>query len=255
MERILINMTLSIYQGDNLEILKTFTSESFQLLYIDPPFGTNKTQKIHENFYEDTFDSYLDFIVPRLEEAHRLLTLNGSIFIHLDYRWVHYVKVECDKIFGRDNFINEIVWCYDYGGRSKTRWSCKHDNILYYAKNANNRIFNFEAMDRIPYEAPGLCGEAKAKIGKTPTDWWKETIVHTTGKERVGYPTQKPLKILERIVKIHSNENDNLLDFFAGSGSFGEAACKNNRNCVLIDSNPQAIEVITKRLSQYNPII
>jgi len=248
-------MTISIYRGDNLSILQSLESEQFQLIYIDPPFGTGKIQKIHGKFYEDYSTNYLEFLMPRIQEAYRLLTSNGSIFIHLDYRWVHYVKVECDKIFGRDNFINEIVWCYDYGSRSKTRWSCKHDNILYYAKNANNRIFNFDAMDRLPYEAPGLCGAKKAAVGKTPTDWWKQTICPTNGNERVGYPTQKPLKIIERIVKVHSNPGDNLLDFFGGSGTLGEAAAKYGRSCTLIDNNPQAVGVMKKRLEKYNPTI
>jgi site-specific DNA-methyltransferase (adenine-specific) len=150
--------------------------------------------------------------------------------------------------------MNDIVWAYDYGGRSKTRWSRKHDNILWYAKNPNDYIFNYEEMDRIPYMAPGLVGKEKAAKGKTPTDVWWHTIVPTNGKERTGYPTQKPLGILERIVKVHSNPGDTIIDFFAGSGTTGEAAAKNEREFVLVDSNPQAIEVMKKRLAFAAPV-
>jgi site-specific DNA-methyltransferase (adenine-specific) len=188
--------------------------------------------------------------MPRIQEAYRVLKPSGSMFIHLDYREVHYVRVEADKIFGRKNFQNEIIWAYDYGGRSKSKWSAKHDNILWYSKSEKSFTFNYSAIDRIPYLAPSLVGEEKAAIGKTPTDTWFNTIVHTNGKEKTGYPTQKPLSILNRIVRVHSNENDLLMDFFAGSGSFGEAAVKNNRNVVLVDNNIQAIQVMNKRFNK-----
>ncbi len=244
----------NILAGDNLPYLKGFKDESFNLIYIDIPFNTGKVQKIHGNSYTDSFDDLVLFLQPRLEEAKRILTKDGSLFLHADYREIHYVKVALDKIFGRDNFINELVWSYDYGGRSKTKWSQKHDTILFYAKDHKNYTFNYDAIDRIPYLAPGLVGAVKAARGKTPTSVWWNTIVPTQGKERVGYPTQKPMAILERIVKVHSNAGDELLDFFAGSGSFGDAALKHNRNVTLIDQNPQAITVMTDRLSKYlNP--
>ena len=171
----------------------------------------------------------------------------------MDYREVHYCKVLLDEIFGRDSFINEIVWAYDYGARSKSRWSAKHDNILWYAKDPSNYTFNHDEMDRIPYMAPGLVGPEKAARGKTPTDVWWHTIVPTNGKEKTGYATQKPLGILERIVKVHSNPGDLVLDFFAGSGTTGEAAAMNDRRFILVDNNQDAIKIMADRLTHYAP--
>ena len=268
-----------IYQADNISLLKQLRSESFDLIYIDPPFNTNKIQsrtelrternengnrigfgghryssiKINELSYIDIFDYFLDFLQPRLLEAYRLLKPQGSFFFHIDYREVHYCKVLLDQIFGRDSFINEIIWAYDYGARSRKKWSTKHDTILWYAKDPENYTFNYDDIDRIPYMAPGLVGPEKAARGKTPTDVWWNTIVSPNGKEKTGYPTQKPLAILNRIVRVHSNPNDQLLDFFAGSGSFGEAAARNGRNFTLIDQNPQAIEVMRQRLAFAEP--
>lgn len=262
-----------IYFGDNLKILESFQDAIYDLIYIDPPFNTGKTQsrtqiktvadangdrtgyqgkryksqKIGTQFYSDIFDDYLGFLEPRLRHAHRILKSNGSFFLHIDYREVHYVKVLLDTIFGRENFQNEIIWAYDYGARTKKKWSAKHDNILWYTKNPSNYQFHLDECDRIAYMAPGLVGAEKAARGKTPTDTWWHTIVSPTGKEKTGYPTQKPRGILDRIVKVHSRKGDNLLDFFAGSGSFGESAIKHNRNCTLIDSNSAAIKVMEKR--------
>lgn len=264
---------LTVYFGDNLEILKKTPAESYNLIYIDPPFNTGKTQqrtriktvpdpdgdrtgfgqrryktiKLGSSGYEDSFDDFLGFLEPRLREARRVLKTNGSLFFHLDYREIHYCKVLLDEIFGRESFINEIIWAYDYGARSKNKWPAKHDNILWYAKDPDNYVFNFAEMDRIPYMAPGLVGEEKAARGKTPTDVWWHTIVSPNGKEKTGYATQKPLGILKRIIKIHSSEGDQLCDFFAGSGSFGEAAYLLNRDCVLVDKNPDAIAAMKRR--------
>lgn len=246
--------TLNILAGDNLQHLQSFQDKSFDLIYVDIPFNTKKTQKIHGNSYEDSYDDYIGFLEPRLKETHRILKDNGSFFLHADYREVHYVKVALDKIFGRDSFINHIIWSYDFGGRSKKKWSAKHDDILWYAKDPKNYTFNYDDIDRIPYLAPGLVGPVKAAKGKVPTTVWWNTIVPTQGKERVGYPTQKPMAIIERIVKVHSNVGDNLLDFFAGSGTFGDAALKHGRNVVLIDENPQAISVMNARLQKYLPV-
>lgn len=244
---------LKILQGDNLEHLKQMSDGLFDLIYIDPPFNTGKVQKRanEELNYCDSYDNYLDFIVPRLIEAHRVLKKTGSLFVHLDFRECHYVKIELDKIFGRDNFMNEIIWAYDFGGRSKKKYSSKHDNIFWYVKDTKNYCFNYEELERIPYMAPEFCGPDKAEKGKTITDTWWHTIVHTNGKEKTGYPTQKPLGILTRIVKVHSKEGDELLDFFAGSGSFGKAALSLKRNITLIDQNPEAISVINKNLEAF----
>ena len=190
--------------------------------------------------YGDRFDDFLAFLRPRLVEAHRILSPTGSLFFHIDYREVHYCKVLLDEIFGRDCFQNEIIWAYDYGARSTKKWPAKHDNILWYTKHPTRYTFHLEATDRIPYMAPGLVGAEKAARGKTPTDVWWHTIVSPTGKEKTGYATQKPLGILERIVRVHSNPGDTVLDFFAGSGTTGEAAAKNGRSFILIDESPAA---------------
>jgi len=245
-------MVLTVLPGDNTLILPTIPSESVRLVYVDPPFNTGKEQRSHQGSYQDSFEDFGAWLKPKLLEVKRILTGDGSFFLHLDYREIHYAKVLADEVFGRASFMNEIIWAYDYGGRSKTKWPCKHDTILWYAKNPKSYIFNFDAMDRIPYMAPGLVGPEKAAKGKTPTDVWWQTIVPTQGKERTGYPTQKPLAILERIVKVHSHPGDTVLDFFAGSGTTGEAALKHGRDAILVDNNPEAIEVIKARLEKYS---
>ena len=210
-----------------------------------------RTVKVGTKGYADSFSDYMAFLEPKLEAAHRLLKPTGSFFLHLDYREVHYAKVLLDQIFGRECFINEIIWSYDYGARATKRWSPKHDNILWYAKDPNNYCFNYDEIDRIPYMAPSLVGPEKAARGKTPTDCWWNTIVSPNGKEKTGYPTQKPLTIIDRIVRVHSKPGDRLLDFFAGSGTFGEAAAKLGRDVVLVDQNPEAITVMQTRLAAY----
>ena len=271
--------THHLYYGDNLAILREhIDDESINMIYIDPPFNTGKLQqrteiqverddqgdrvgfqgktyKTHRGKtrrYSDKFkssDAYLAFLRLRFEEAYRVLHPHGSFFLHIDYREVHYCKVILDEIFGRESFMNEIIWAYDFGGRSKSRWSAKHDNILWYAKTPKHYTFNFDEMDRIPYMAPGLVGKEKAARGKTPTDVWWHTIVSTNGQEKTGYPTQKPLGILNRIVKVHSSPGDTLLDFFAGSGTLGEAAAINSCSSILIDNNIPAIHSIMSRLA------
>ena len=244
-----------LYLGDNIKILEDhIASKSIDLIYIDPPFNTGKVMKYRNKEYDDRFinlPTYLRFLRPRLEEAHRVLKSNGSFFLHIDYRAAHYCKVMLDGIFGINSFKNEIIWAYDYGARQKDKWSTKHDSIFWYVKDPKNYTFNYELMERIPYMAPGMVTKEKVTRGKTPTDVWWHTIVSPNGEERVGYPTQKPLGILNRIVKIHSNPGDLLLDFFAGSGSFGEAAMSNNRKVILVDRNPDAIEIIQWRLMLY----
>ncbi len=266
-------MVLDIHHGDNLKVLAGFADASFDLIYIDPPFNTGKPQtrtswkatrvaqggrvafngqrytqeRTGSRTFADAFDDYMAFLEPRLREAHRLLAPTGSLFVHLDYREVHYAKVALDQLFGRASFINEIIWAYDYGARTNKRWSPKHDNILWYARNPKRYTFNQDAGDRVPYMAPGMVGAEKAARGKVPTDTWWHTIVSPTGKEKTGYPAQKPLGVLERIVRVHSNGGDRLLDFFAGSGSFGDAADRNGRDCVLVDSSAAALAVMKRR--------
>ncbi|MFT5080769.1 MAG: site-specific DNA-methyltransferase (adenine-specific) [Planctomycetota bacterium] len=275
-------MSHAIHLGDNLEILRAMPSESVDLIYIDPPFNTGRrqdrkrisVQQVSEGEagdrtgfqgkryrttevagagYADSFDDFMGFLVPRLEEAKRLLKPTASFFLHIDYRESHYCKVALDGIFGRECFQNEIIWAYDYGGRSKKKWSAKHDNILWYTRDPKAYTFNFEAMDRIPYMAPGLVGKEKAARGKTPTDVWWHTIVSPNGKEKTGYATQKPLGVLDRIVKVHSNPGDLVLDFFGGSGTTGESAGNNDRVFYLVDENPEAVAVMAKRLERFAP--
>ncbi|MCK4303071.1 MAG: site-specific DNA-methyltransferase [Candidatus Eisenbacteria sp.] len=266
--------------GDNLPILREMPDASVDLIYVDPPFNTGRRQerlrmktiqdesggdrtgfqgkryrtvKLGKSGYADAYDDYMEFLGPRLAEAHRILCPTGSLFLHLDFREVHYAKVFLDDVFGRDCFMSEIIWAYDYGARSKSKWSAKHDNILWYVRDAHNYTFEFDEMDRIPYMAPGLVGKEKAARGKTPTDVWWHTIVSPNSKEKTGYATQKPLAVLERIVKVHSKRGDLLMDFFAGSGTLGEAAARHGRHFLLIDSNPDAIRVIIKRLGKLSP--
>lgn len=269
----------SIILGDNLEVLRELPEACAALIYIDPPFNTGREQRrtrlktiqddegnrtgfagkryrsveVGSSSFADAFDDYLAFLEPRLREAYRLLTPDGSFFLHVDYREVHYCKVLLDTIFGRDAFQNEIIWAYDYGARTKKRWPAKHDNILWYTRNPSSYVFHYEEMDRIPYMAPGLVGKDKAARGKTPTDVWWHTIVSPGGKERTGYATQKPLGVLERIVKVHSDPGDLILDFFAGSGTTGEAAARNGREFLLVDKSPESFEVMKHRLAAWSP--
>ena len=269
-----------IVLSDNLPVLREMAPGSVQLIYIDPPFNTGRAQRrtriqvqrddasgdrtgfagkryrttvVGESGYDDRHDDYLGFLAPCLREARRILAPTGSFFLHIDYREAHYCKVLLDEIFGRASFMNEIIWAYDYGARSKRSWPAKHDTIFWYAKDPADYTFNFAEMDRIPYMAPGLVGKEKAARGKTPTDVWWHTIVSPTGGEKTGYPTQKPLGVLERIVKVHSSPGDTVLDFFAGSGTTGEAAARNGRDYILVDSNPEAARVMARRLARFEP--
>jgi site-specific DNA-methyltransferase (adenine-specific) len=273
-------MANTIHLADNMEVLSELPSASVDLIYIDPPFNTGKRQErkriksirdeeagdrtgfqgkryrtvdLGVSGYADAFDDFMGFLIPRLEQAQRVLKPEGSLFLHIDYREVHYCKVALDMLFGRACFQNEIIWAYDYGGRSKKKWSAKHDSILWYTMHPKRYTFNFDAMDRIPYMAPGLVGPEKAARGKTPTDVWWHTIVSPNGKEKTGYSTQKPLGVLDRIIKVHSNPGDMVLDFFAGSGTTGESAGRNGREFTLVDENPEALEVMARRLAEFKP--
>lgn len=265
---------IKIVESENLAYLKTLPDASVDLIYIDPPFNTGREQRktqyrvkrdetgtrtgfqgftyideiVSEKAYPDTFDNYLEFIYPRLLEAYRLLKSDGSFYFHIDYREVHYCKVLLDGIFGRDSFLNEIIWAYDYGGRTKKKWPAKHDNILYYVKNPAKYTFNRDDVDRLEYMAPGLVSAEKRKRGKFPTDTWWHTIVPTNGPEKTGYPTQKPIGIVRRMILASSNPGDLVLDFFAGSGTTGVVCAELGRDCILVDENPEAIAVMRKRL-------
>lgn len=263
-----------VIHGDNGEVLPKFPDGSFQLIYIDPPFNTGKvqerrtlrtvrdengdrdgfqgrryrTEELGRAGYLDIFDNYAAFIGPRLEEARRLLTESGTLYFHIDQRESHYCKVLLDQIFGRDAFLNEVIWAYDYGGRGKDRWPAKHDTILVYVKTPKRHLFDQDQITRVPYMAPGLVSPEKAARGKLPTDVWWHTIVPTNGKEKTGYPNQKPEGVLRRVLEPSSRPGDRVLDFFAGSGSLGAVAAKMGRRFVMVDDNAEAIAVMRIRL-------
>jgi len=271
-----------VHHAENLEFLRATEDGSFELIYVDPPFNTGrvqarkrlrtervkeggdrvgfgakqyKTTVLGELAFGDQFDDYLSFLGERLVEARRVLTDEGSLFLHLDPREAHYAKVLLDRIFGRECFQNEIIWAYDFGGRSKSRWSAKHDTIFWYSKHPKRYTYDYDAIDRIPYMAPGLVGPEKARRGKTPTDVWWHTIVSPTGREKTGYPTQKPLGVIKRIINVHSRRGDRVLDFFAGSGTTGEAAARAGRSAVLVDQSADALRVMRERLAFCDPTV
>jgi site-specific DNA-methyltransferase (adenine-specific) len=266
--------TDQILLGENLQLLPRFADGSFQLIYIDPPFNTGRaqvrktlsvvhdgdgertgfqgrryrTQLLAESSYRDSFDDYLGFLEPRLQQARRLLREDGTLYFHIDYREAHHCKLLLDEIFGREQFLNELIWAYDYGARAKRRWPAKHDTILVYVKDAARYYFDSQAVDREPYMAPGLVSAEKVARGKLPTDVWWHTIVPTNGAEKTGYPTQKPEGIVRRMLQASTRPGDWCLDFFAGSGTLGAVAEKLERRYVMIDSNPEAVRVMRERL-------
>jgi DNA modification methylase len=265
-----------ILLGENLQLLPSFADGSFQLIYIDPPFNTGRaqvrktlsvvsdehgqrtgfqgrryrTRLLAESSYGDSFEDYLGFLAPRLDHARRLLREDGTLYFHIDYREAHHCKLLLDEIFGRECFLNELIWAYDYGARARRRWPAKHDTILVYVKDPSAYFFDSEAVEREPYMAPGLVSAEKAARGKLPTDVWWHTIVPTNGAEKTGYPTQKPEGIVRRMLQASTRPGDWCLDFFAGSGTLGAVAAKLERRYVLIDSNPEAVRVMRERLER-----
>jgi site-specific DNA-methyltransferase (adenine-specific) len=264
-----------IVLADNLTVLASLPDESIDLVYIDPPFNTGKRQTLRQlrtvrdeeagdrtgfggrryrtiqlgsASYLDVHDDYLDFLEPRLVQIRRVLRTSGSLYLHLDYREVHYARVLADAVFGRECFLNEVIWAYDYGARTRRRWPTKHDDILVYVKDPTRYWFDVEAVERIPYMAPGLVGPEKAARGKLPTDTWWQTIVPPGGTERTGYPTQKPVAVLRRVVAASCPAGGIVADFFAGSGTAGAAALELGRRFLLVDSNPEAVAVMARRL-------
>jgi site-specific DNA-methyltransferase (adenine-specific) len=252
---------------------------SVDLIYVDPPFGTGKSQSLEsietgrgdrtrvgfggrqyrwrtksKFAYRDdlALDAYLDFLAPHIRESHRVLATDGSMYLHLDFHRVHHARLLMDEVFGGDRFLNEIIWAYDYGGRRKDIWPRKHDNILWYSK-GEQWTFNAATIERIPYMAPGLVTPEKAARGKLPTDVWWMTIVPTNSRERTGYPSQKPERLLERIITASSNPGDLVVDFFCGSGTTAVVAKKLGRRFVIADNNPDAIAIAERRLAGVTP--
>jgi len=264
-----------LIEGDNADVLPRLPDGAFDVVYVDPPFNTGRAQR-HERLrvmrdddgdragfggrryrseslgalaFDDAFDDYLAFLMPRLVQARRLLAEHGTLYVHLDPRESHYVKVALDRLFGRDCFLNELVWAYDYGGRPRRRWPAKHDTILVYVKDPAGYHFDDDEVDREPYMAPGLVTPEKAARGKRPSDTWWHTIVPTSSAERTGYPTQKPEAIVRRMVAASSRPGGWCLDFFAGSGTLGAVCAQLGRRFVLVDSNPAAVAIAAARLS------
>ncbi len=264
-----------VIHGDNLVAAAALPDNTFTVVYLDPPFNTGRSQERQSTTsvrsatgsvvgfkgqryerirgdlmaYDDEFEDYWSFLEPRLAEAWRLLAEDGTLYLHLDYREAHYAKVLLDALFGRECFLNEIIWAYDYGGKSKRRWPTKHDTILVYVKDPRSYYFDSETVDREPYMAPGLVTPEKVARGKLPTDVWWHTIVSPTGTEKTGYPTQKPEGILRRIIQASSREGDWVLDLFAGSGTTGAVAGALGRRFVIVDESPEAVAVIRDRLA------
>ncbi|HEV3053913.1 MAG TPA: site-specific DNA-methyltransferase [Solirubrobacteraceae bacterium] len=260
--------------GDNADVLGRLPNEAFDLVYMDPPFNTGRAQARHtletaaaangdrvgfggrtyktrllqSLAYDDAFADYLAFLEPRLVRARELLAPHGTLYFHIDYREAHYCKLLLDELFGRDAFLNEIIWAYDYGAKPRRRWPAKHDTILAYVRTPGAHYFDADAVEREPYMAPGLVTPEKAARGKRPTDVWFHTIVPTNGKEKTGYPTQKPEGVLRRLVQASSRPGGWCLDPFAGSGTLGAVCRALGRRFVLVDSNPVAIRVMRERL-------
>jgi site-specific DNA-methyltransferase (adenine-specific) len=263
-----------VIQGENLAVLPRLPDGAFDVVYIDPPFNTGRTQvrttlravadpagdrtgfggrryrteAVGSMAYADAFDDLPAYLEPRLREARRLLADHGTLYVHLDPRESHYVKVLLDGVFGRACFLNELVWAYDYGAKPRRRWPAKHDVILVYVKDPSAYWFDDAEVDREPYMSPGLVTPEQRARGKRPTDVWWHTIVPTAGAERTGYPTQKPLGVVRRIVAASSRPGGWCLDFFAGSGTLGAAAAQLGRRYVLVDAAPDAIDVCARRL-------
>ncbi|MET0977158.1 MAG: DNA methyltransferase [Leifsonia sp.] len=280
-----------VVHADNLAVLPTLPDAAFTLIYLDPPFNTGRSQRRHTTThvrtaprtgpdapraagvisgfkgqqyerirgdlfsYDDHFEDYWGFLEPRLIEAWRLLADDGTLYLHLDYREAHYAKVMLDALFGRESLLNELIWAYDYGAKAKTRWPTKHDTILVYVKNPSSYWFDSTAVDREPYMAPGLVTPEKAELGKLPTDVWWHTIVSPTGKEKTGYPTQKPEGILRRIIQASSRPGDAVLDFFAGSGTTGAVAAALGRRFTLVDESPDAIAIMRRRFAGIDGVV
>jgi site-specific DNA-methyltransferase (adenine-specific) len=263
-----------IVAGDNAAVLPHLQDGTFDLIYVDPPFNTGRVQArktlsviadmdgdragfggrryssrlLQKLSYDDEFADYLGFLEPRLTRLRALLAPHGTLYFHIDYREAHYCKLLLDEVFGRDAFLNEIVWAYDYGAKPRRRWPAKHDTILAYVRTPGAHHFDADAVEREPYMAPGLVGAEKAARGKRPTDVWFHTIVPTSGREKTGYPTQKPQGVLRRLVAASSRPGGWCLDPFAGSGTLGAVCSELGRRFVLIDANPVAVDVMVRRL-------
>jgi len=216
------------------------------LVYMDPPFYTDRDRGDFDDRFPD-MESYMDFLHENVGAVEQLMRTGGNFILHLDWHAVHYAKVMCDQIFGYDAFVNEIIWNYASGGASKTRLSRKHDNLLHYVKGGPKAKYTFNTM-REPYATPDVEGRPGFHPeGRVLTDVWNISIMSTTSKERTGYNTQKPLKLMDRIIGLYSNPGDLVLDPMCGSGTTGVAALSAGRRVWLIDKNSEAIKIAEAR--------
>ena len=264
-----------LIEGDCADVMRRLPKGAFDLVYADPPFNTgrdvvmNRTrataddeaertgfggrgyrvERVGTQRFPDRHEDYALFLRERVELARTMLAPWGTLYLHLDQRESHRAKLMLDEVFGEECFLNEIIWAYDFGGRPKRRWPAKHDTILVYVLDPERYHFDSAEVEREPYMSPGLAGAEKAARGKLPTDVWWHTIVPTSGSERTGYPTQKPLGVLRRIVAASSRPGGWCLDPFCGSGTLGVAAQGLGRRSVMVDERADAVEIATSRLA------
>ena len=250
---------------DNLELLKQLPDNSIDLIYCDILYNTGKKFKDYDDKL-GTPQQAIEWYKPRLVEMKRVLKDTGSIYLQMDCRLVHYMKVEMDNIFGLKNFRNDIIWCYNTQGYSKSKYSSKHDNILFYTK-TNKYSFNMESIrekepspssikryqkeiDKNGYYIDSKSGKKVYQLkGSPPLDWFFMSVLPHAHKENTGYNTQKPKVLLERIIKASSNEGDIVADFFMGSGTSMVVAKELGRNYIGCDINPKAVEITNERLN------
>jgi len=253
--------------GDNLEVLRKIPKESIDLIYIDPPFFTNKQYEVvwgdeaetrsFEDRWEGGVEHFISWLKPRVQAMHDVLKPTGSFYLHCDWHANAHIRIMLDKIFGKENFQNEIIWHYTAGARGKNRWARKHDNIYFYTK-SGKWTFNWEAiaepftsgMTKWRYTKGGQ-KEKSMPIGRVPDDVFNIQIINTMAKERVGYPTQKPEALLERIIRASSNPGDVVADFFCGCGTTVAVAQKLKRKWIGVDISPTAIKIMERRLEKW----
>ncbi len=253
-----------LFLGDCLRVVDRLQKENYRLVYLDPPFLTgrvrvgSKNEMAYDDRWPDHLRGYLPWLRERIAAMKALLCENGSLVIHLDYRAVHYAKVLLDEIFGYGFFVNEIIWHYTGGGRSKNRFSCKHDTLLWYSR-GEKPYFDRDAV-RVPYKATSgfARGGIVSAMGKkylphprgTPVDdVWDIPIINPLAHERVGYPTQKPVVLMERLISALSAKGEDVADLFCGSGSTLVAAQRLGRKWTGGDVSPEAVNCCRERLT------
>ena len=265
--------------ADCMQAQDHLADQSLDLIYMDPPFGTGLVRKNNDRTYRDLLDdpvAFVEWIRPCLEHSHRLLRPTASLFVHLDYRTVHYVKVLLDQIFGRQHFVNEIVWCYSVGGKGRRSFGKKHDTILWYGKSSEYLFFpkaiavprKGSSHMRVVMDESGQPVQEKTdrktgKVyrypvseGKVPEDWWTDIeTLNRSDRERVGWPTQKPTRLLERILKATTEPGQRVADWFSGSGTTAVVAQRLGRSFTVTDREPGAVQCALDRLQTQGAVL